>query len=1423
MDFLSIGTRSPKKGVIEIYPRFRITQSKDLMIRGRDFYAIWDEENNKWSTSEQDAINLIDKELERYAEENENKFNDTFVKVSYLWDAESGMIDVWHKYVQKQMRDNYNILDETLVFSNQISKRKDYSSKHLDYPLEKGNYDAWDKIIGTLYSPEERHKIEWTIGAIVTGASKKLQKFVVLYGSAGTGKSTILNIIQMLFKGYYATFDAKALGSTSNAFALEPFKENPLVGIQHDGDLSRIEDNTRLNSLVSHELMTVNEKFKATYATAFKTFLFMGTNRPVKITDGKSGLLRRLIDVTPSGVKLSHEDYDKYMGQVKFELGAIAWHCKEVFEEHPNYYDKYVPLSMMSASNDFYNFIFDSFFEFKKSDGVTLKTAWSMYNEYNEEAKVMYPYTKRVFKEELKNYFWNYDERTTLEDGTRVRNYYSNFRTDKMTSEVCVDQPKKEVQTIELDNIKSLLDSEFANYPAQYATDSGLPRHKWANIDTKLKDIDTSQLHYVRPPENLIVIDFDIQDENENKSLERNLIEASKFPKTYTEVSKSGKGIHLHYYYTGDVSKLSHIYDEHIEVKTFNVGNSALRRKLVKCNNIPIQTISSGLPLKEEKKVIGKKVIKSEKSLRLMILRNLDKEFCPGTKPSMDFIKKILDDAYESGLNYDVSDMKQKVIKFAMGSTHQSDYCLKLIPQIKWHSDNPSHAVETEYDQIVFYDIECFPNLFLVNWKKAEKDATLDDFISGKVQREGNKVVRWINPKPHQIEELLKYKLIGFNNRSYDNHMIYGCMMGYNNQELYNLSQRIVDNNKNAKFGEAYNLSYTDVYDFSSAVNKKSLKKWEIELGIPHHELGLPWDKPVPESDWHKVAEYCDDDVYATEATFIHLRADWIARQILADLADMTPNDSTNSLSTRIIFGNNRKPQNEFRYRDMSRPCNDLNQEEYDFIKEACPDMMSQTHQGPLGESQLPYFPKYIRKGGKSYWGDEAITEGGYIYTEPGVYGNVALLDITSQHPHSGIAECIFGPRYTKRFRELVLSRIAIKHKDFDNARKMLNGLLSPYIDRLLNGEFTNKDLANALKTVINSIYGLTDTPYPNPFRDERNVDNMMCKRGALFMLTLRDEVQKRGFKVAHIKTDSIKIPDATPEIIKFVCELGKKYGYTFEHEATYDRMALVNKAVYIAKYASKEKCEELYGYVPDECKEHGGQWTATGTQFAVPYVFKSLFSKEDIEFDDMCEIKSVKGEMHLDMNEHLEDVSTYEKELAKLDRDYKKGLINEFQYITESGMLKDKINKGHNYKFVGKIGQFCPIKPGCNGGLLMRYAGGKYYAVTGSKGYRWLESSTVKELDKADDIDVSYYDNLCEDAIKTINNAGYRMMNFPRSPNTDMTAFEWLVSPGDYIDTAYFKPTFQLECIPNKDYVIFGEDWEQVKEYPVYEYDETV
>ena len=194
--------------------------------------------------------------------------------------------------------------------------------------------------------------------------------------------------------------------------------------------------------------------------------------------------------------------------------------------------------------------------------------------------------------------------------------------------------------------------------------------------------------------------------------------------------------------------------------------------------------------------------------------------------------------------------------------------------------------------------------------------------------------------------------------------------------------------------------------------------------------------------------------------------------------------------------------------------------------------------------------------------------------------------------------------------------------------------------------------------------------------------------------------------------------------------------------------MCLVNDAVYIAKYKD-------------------GKWTATGTQFQIPYVFKKLFSKEEIVFEDMCETKSVSSALYLDMNEGLPDVSSSEKEFTKLEDQYKKGLLSDTTLENLCGELLERIEEGHNYIFIGRVGQFCPIKPGAGGGLLMREKDGKYYAATGSKGYRWLESEMVRELSEEDSIDRSYYDKLVDDAVKTISKYG---------------DFEWFVSEDPYI-----------------------------------------
>jgi hypothetical protein len=292
-----------------------------------------------------------------------------------------------------------------------------------------------------------------------------------------------------------------------------------------------------------------------------------------------------------------------------------------------------------------------------------------------------------------------------------------------------------------------------------------------------------------------------------------------------------------------------------------------------------------------------------------------------------------------------------------------------------------------------------------------------------------------------------------------------------------------------------------------------------------------------------------------------------------------------------------------------------------------------------------------------------------------------------------------------------------------------------------LNNKNEAKDLSNALKTAINSVYGLTSATFDNPFRDRRNKNNIVALRGALFMRTLQDEVESRGFTVVHIKTDSIKIANPTPEIEQFVYEFGEKYGYTFEVEAEWEKLCLVNDAVFIGKQTVTSP-------------QAPGKWTATGKQFQEPYVFKKIFTHEPITFNDMCITMTTQSAFYLDMNEKLGD-------------------------------------SGHIMTFVGRAGSFVPIKPGYGGGLLMRIeSDGRFSAASGTKGYRFLEAEAVRGTDLEQYVDESYFEALVDKAVDAISKYGdyYGFVE-------DNSYIPWLMPCGDLtMESCKICPHFQKD-----------------------------
>ena len=1286
LDFLQLSLKEPTKEgkPVEVRPDFKVGRSRDLMIRGGAFYAIWDEERGLWSTDEYDVQRLVDREIQTYCDKLIDQGTPAVPK--FLSSFGTNGWSQFRKFM-KNVSDNSHQLDTTVTFANEVpTKKTDYVSRCLPYSLVLGAHEAWDELLGRLYTPEEVEKIEWSIGAIISGDAKKIEKFMVFYGQGGTGKSTVLKIIEKLFDGYVAMFEAKALVGTNNNFATEAFKDNPLVAIQHDGDLSKIEDNSKLNSVVGHDKMRINEKYKAGYEQKLNAFLYMGTNKAVKITDAKSGLIRRLIDVVPTGDTFEPDHYYALMNRIDFELGAIAHHCLDLYKRlGKSYYSTYRPERMMLETNVFHNFVDEHYETFKEQDGVSLRQAYAMYKEWVTDTGVEFKLPQYKFRTALRDFFDEFHTRITI-NGTVVHSYFKGFSAKQFKTPVVPETTPKKYK-LALEETVSLLDELYSGMPAQYGKHNETPTKYWTDeervIDGELKkppadsvcstvlgDLDTSKLHFLKVPGHHIVIDFDLTVDGK-KSLEANLEAAAEWPATYAEISKSGKGVHLHYIYDGDADALAREYSKGIEIKVFT-GNSSLRRKLSFCNSVLIATISSGLPFREKKPVLETNTLKDEQHLRNMIAKALRKDFegLSSTKPNVDFIKKLTDDAYAAGFPYDVTDMRKAIMVFATGSTNQALNCLKVVKNIKWASEVSAEEtvaplVDAGDAPVVIFDVEVFPNFFGICWMYEDSDT----------------VVRMENPTADQVAELFKYKLVGFNNRKYDNHILYAASLGWNNEQLYQLSRSIVVlRDQNAFLREAYNLSYADIYDF--AATKMGLKKWQIKLGLPHVELDIPFDQPVPRELWGKVMDYCSNDVHSTKAVFRHLKQDFVARQILADLSGLPVNATTQKHTSRIIFKGDRNPQKSFIYTDLSEE-----------------------------------FPGYVYDFGKSTYCEEVTGEGGYVYAEPGFYEDVDVYDVASMHPTSIIKLEAFG-HYTKNFKDLVDARLAIKHGDYASARKMLDGKLAPY----LQSEEDAEKLSYAMKIVINIVYGLTSAKFDNDFRDIRNKDNFIAKRGALFMIDLKKFVQSLGFQVVHIKTDSIKIPGVTdalrPELKAAIMDFGQRYGYTFEHEATYKKFCLVNDAVYIAKYGWAEKEKKI------------GTWDAVGAQFQHPWVFKNLFSGEAVKFNDLCETKQVMSPwvMHLDMNP---DLATPTEPYA--------GLVH-----------------------VGRTGSFVPVLEGGGDLVKVKDGQGKPYAVTGTKGYKWVEAEQLKAQVTIDMpffdlevlagvIDMSFFDELVAEAKATI------------------------------------------------------------------------
>ena len=200
LDFVEIRktTKSlgPKDSVLTVWPDFVYDRSKDLMIRGNDFYAAWDDENGRWTQSTTRVMEIIDNMVRREYNEYASSYPGD-IRMQLLRSDDSSKFKKMRMFF-KNKEDDYHQLDSTISFLGEKHAKDEYVSKSLPYAKANGEPEAYLELSRTLYDPIELEKIEWAIGSIFMGDAKWIQKFIVLYGDAGTGKSTILHIIEKL-------------------------------------------------------------------------------------------------------------------------------------------------------------------------------------------------------------------------------------------------------------------------------------------------------------------------------------------------------------------------------------------------------------------------------------------------------------------------------------------------------------------------------------------------------------------------------------------------------------------------------------------------------------------------------------------------------------------------------------------------------------------------------------------------------------------------------------------------------------------------------------------------------------------------------------------------------------------------------------------------------------------------------------------------------------------------------------------------------------------------------------------------------------------------------------------------------------------------------------------------------------------------
>ena len=325
--------------------------------------------------------------------------------------------------------------------------------------------------------------------------------------------------------------------------------------------------------------------------------------------------------------------------------------------------------------------------------------------------------------------------------------------------------------------------------------------------------------------------------------------------------------------------------------------------------------------------------------------------------------------------------------------------------------------------QYMFFDIEVFKYNAMVVFKDENKKLLrvfhnnfkgLLDFIKGKV-------------------------LVGFNNYHYDDFILHAMIEQKSNKQIKELNDRIIS-------GESMRLKYRkfeslDTYQ-QLDVSNPSLKKIEGNMGRMILESSVPFslDRELTEEEFYQVLEYCCYDVDMVVELFEMRMKSYFKPKF--SLVDMYGDEKAIRWNTTTISGN-------LLLKKKSQKWSNIR------IKEEFLELVPADVKEMWLERAQDFSTKKTNKTITiNEFGNEIIFGfGGLhgVHTEIKKQKKIKLLDVTSMYPNIILILNILGEA-SQKYKSILDRRLAIKHVD--------------------------KILSEALKLILNSVYGNLNNEY---------------------------------------------------------------------------------------------------------------------------------------------------------------------------------------------------------------------------------------------------------------------------------------------------------------------------------------------------------